>query len=172
MEIGKVLSEGDIALDLATKGKRSALSKIAARLAKRSATDDRTVLGALLARERLHPTAIGGGVAVPHALLDALSGPAASLTRLALPIDFGTPDDDPVDLIFTLLWPRQDLQTFLPALAGACRVFRASTLRDMLRQARSATEMLAIIRSEPLRSRVIDASSRPAMLGCAAYGRA
>lgn len=147
MDIGTFLSEDDIALDLVAKGKRSALAKISAGIAKRLGTDDTAVLASLLARERLHPTAVGGGVAIPHALLDTSSPPAASLTQLAQPIDFGAPDDDGVDLVFALLWPRNDLSNFLPALAGACRLFRSSALRDMIREARSAAAVLAIIRS-------------------------
>jgi PTS system nitrogen regulatory IIA component len=172
MKIGRLLSEDDIALDLVTKGKRSALSKIAARIAKRLSTDERTVLGGLLARERLHPTGVGGGVAIPHAPLDGLSGPAASLTRLAHPIDFGAPDDDRVDLIFTLLWPRDDVDNFLPALAGACRLFRSSALREMIRQAQSAAEILAIIRSVPHRLSPTGVPPQPAIADRTANGHA
>ncbi|WP_244564041.1 PTS sugar transporter subunit IIA, partial [Ensifer aridi] len=52
-------------------------------------------------RERLGSTAIGRGIAVPHALLRSISSPIASFTRLAPPVDFNSPDLVPVDLVFT-----------------------------------------------------------------------
>ena len=146
--ISHVLSEDDISLDLVTKGKRSVLSKIAARIAHRSGLDEQRILVGLLRRERLGSTSVGHGVAIPHARLDIVSSPVASLTRLARPIDFGNPDDDPVDLLFTVLWPESALGTFLPALAQACRLFRSSRIRDGLRQAQSTDEVLAILATE------------------------
>lgn len=144
-----ILSEEDISLDLATKGKHSALSRIAVRIARRSKLDEQMVLHSLLHREFLGSTGIGRGVAIPHALLDMISSPVASLTRLAQPIDFQGPDDDPVDLIYTLLWPRSDVSAFLPALSQVCRVLRAPRTREGLRQAQSTSEVMAILDADP-----------------------
>ncbi|WP_258051814.1 PTS sugar transporter subunit IIA [Mesorhizobium sp. INR15] len=99
-------------------------------------------------RERLSSTGIGRGVAIPHALFDRIVSPVASLTRLARPIDFHGPDDDPVDLVYTLLWPRSAVAAFLPALAQTCRLLRAPGTREGLRRARSADEVMAIFKTE------------------------
>ncbi|MHA6646064.1 PTS sugar transporter subunit IIA [Mesorhizobium sp. A623] len=146
MEITDILGEDDISLDLTTKGKHSALSKVALEIARGIGCSERTVLAGLLRREHLGSTGVGHGVAVPHALLDVVSSPVASLTRLAVPIGFGSPDGDPVDLLFTLIWPLSDTQAFLPAFASVCRVLRSSWLRDGLRQARSSDEAMALLR--------------------------
>jgi len=148
--ISPILQEEDISLDLVTKGKQSALSKIAIRIARRTELDEQMVLRGLLDREGLSSTGIGHGVAIPHALLGTISSPVASLTRLAQPIDFEGPDDDPVDLIYTVLWPRSATSAFLPALSQICRLFRASQVRERLRQAQSSDEALAILETEPL----------------------
>jgi len=147
--ISPSLSEEDISLDLVTKGKQSALSKIAIRIARRNGVDQQLVLRGLFDRERLGSTGIGRGVAIPHALLSTIYLPVASLTRLAQPIDFEGPDDDPVDLIYTVLWPRSATSAFLPALSQMCRLFRASQVREHLRQARSSDEVLAVLETEP-----------------------
>ncbi|KAB2680908.1 PTS sugar transporter subunit IIA [Brucella pseudintermedia] len=149
MEVADLLTEEDIALGVAVKGKRSALSKIAARLAGRTDVDARVIRRALIAREQTGSTALGAGVAIPHALLGHISHPVASLTRLARPIDFDAPDGSLVDLLLTLLWPRSDIGNFLPTLANACRLFRGETRREMLRQARSPTEAFAIMCLKP-----------------------
>lgn len=148
--ISPILREEDISLDLVTKGKQSALSKIAIRIARRTGLDEQMVLRGLFDREDLGSTGIGRGVAIPHALLGTISSPVASLTRLAQPIDFDGPDDDPVDLIYTLLWPRSATAAFLPALSQICRPLRASQVRERLRQARSSDEALAILETEQL----------------------
>ena len=138
-------SEEDISLDLVTRGKHSALSRIAVRIARRSGLDEQMVLRGLWHRECLGSTGIGRGVAIPHALFDMISSPVASFTRLAPPIDFDGPDDDPVDIVYTLLWPRSAVSAFLPALSQVCRVLRAPRAREGLRQAQSDAEVMAIL---------------------------
>lgn len=145
MEISELLGEEDIALDIRAKSKLSALSKIASRMAKRNGLDERAVREGLLARERAGSTAVGSGVAVPHALLEHLSRPTGSLTRLVQPIRFEAPDDAPVDLLFTMLWPRSGMTHFLPTLASVCRFLRNDAARAMLRQARSPADSLGVI---------------------------
>jgi PTS system nitrogen regulatory IIA component len=80
------------------------LVEIAARIAKRSEIDEQPLRASLLHRESLGAAGIGHGVAIPHALLDVISSPVAPFTRLANPIDFGSADEYPVDLLFTLFW--------------------------------------------------------------------
>jgi nitrogen PTS system EIIA component len=146
--IPHIFSEEDISLDLATKGKQSALSRIAVRIARRFGLDEQMVLRSLLHREFLGSTGIGHGVAIPHALFDMITSPVASFTRLALPIDFDGPDDDPVDIVYTLLWPRSAVSAFLPALSQVCRVLRTPRTREGLRQAQSAGEVMAILAAD------------------------
>lgn len=147
--ISHILSKEDISLDLATRGKHSALSRIAVKIARRTGLDERVVLQGLLHRERLGSTGVGCGVAIPHALFDMISSPVASLTRLAQPINFHGPDDDPVDLLYTLLWPLSAVSAFLPSLSRTCRLLRTAQVREGLRQARSADEVMAILGTEP-----------------------
>ena len=147
--IPNILSEADISLDLATKGKHSALSRIAVRIARRSGLDEQMVLRSLWHSECLGSTGIGRGVAIPHALFDMISSPVASFTRLSPPIDFDGPDDDPVDIVYTLFWPRSDVSAFLPTLSQVCRVLRAPRTREGLRQVQSAGEVIAILDTDP-----------------------
>ncbi len=149
--IENLLSESDIALNVIAKGKRPALTKISVGLAQRTGMTERTILSGLLSREKIGPTALGKGVAIPHTLLNELSYPVASLTRLAEPIDFDAPDARQVDLLFVLLWPQRDTQKFLPTLAWVSRMFRRKFLRDALREARAPAEAYAIMCLEPMR---------------------
>ena len=149
MEVTELLLEEDIVFRLPVGEKKSALSKIAARLAKRTDMDEANIRVGLLNRERSGSTALGSGVAVPHAILDDLAHPIASFALLKEAVDFDAPDNVPVDLLLTMLWPRAAVREFLPTLASACRLLRRRVLRDMLRQARTPTEMFAILQFKP-----------------------
>jgi len=144
--ISDILDEDNIWLDVPTKGKHSALTKIAGEIARKAGCSERTILAGLLRRERLGSTGVGHGVAVPHALLDIVSSPVVTMTRLAAPIDFGSPDGDPVDLVFTVIWPSSDTRAFLPTFAKICRLLRSPSLRDGLRQAGSRDAAMLLLK--------------------------
>ena len=59
----------------------------------------------LFARERLGSTGLGQGVAIPHGRIKGLKQPSAALVRLASPVPFEAPDNQPVQLLVFLLVP-------------------------------------------------------------------
>lgn len=97
-------------------------------------------------RERLGSTALGRGVALPHARLAQTDRPALIFARLRPPIDFDARDGEPVDLVFLVLWPAAAAEGFLPALAEICGVLREPRLLRQLRRAASAGQALALLR--------------------------
>ena len=88
---------------------------------------------ALTDREFLGPTGVGQGVALPHARLDGLERVKGLFIRLERPLDFGSSDRQPVDLIFGLLAPADTGVEHLKALASVSRTFRNAALRAKLR---------------------------------------
>src|SRR5690606_1503346 len=107
-KLSDLIGMQDVLLDMQADNKRSALGGVAGRLAERAGRSHDAMLSALLLRERLGSTSIGGGVAIPHAYMHEISAPAAVLARLQRPVTFGTPEDDPVDLLVALIWPASD----------------------------------------------------------------
>ncbi len=148
MVIGSFMSAEHIALDLIARGKRSVISKIAMRIASQSGISEQVIRESLFDRERLGTTGVGHGVAIPHALLDAIICPIAFFARLKRPVEFNAPDDVAVELVFTLLWPKRDDVNFLPFLAKVSRLFRSSRRRDWLLRAQSPDEVLKIIQDD------------------------
>lgn len=62
----------------------------------------------LLAREALGSTCVGHGVAIPHVrnpVVLQVTRPSIWLCFLEHPIDFGAPDGQPVNILFTLISP-------------------------------------------------------------------
>ena len=147
MALSELVAFEDILLDMQADRKRTALGGIADRLAHRVGSSQGAVLAALLRRERLGPTFIGDGVAMPHARLEGIAGPAVAVARLRRPVPFGSPDDDPVDLLFAVLWPKAHAKGFVPALARIWRLLRRTELAAGLRRARTAGEAHALITS-------------------------
>ena len=145
--LSELVAFEDILLDMQADRKRTALGGIADRLADRVGTSQGAVLAALLRRERLGPTVIGDGVAMPHARLEGIAGPAVAVARLRRPVPFGTPDDAAVDLLFAVLWPKAHTKGFVPALARIWRLLRRTELAAGLRRARAAEEAHALIAS-------------------------
>ena len=78
---------------------------------------------ALARREQAASTALGGGVAIPHARIDGIDHRVTLLLRTRSAIDFRAPDHKPVALFYVILVPRdgdpQDHLDFLARVSAA-----------------------------------------------------
>lgn len=99
------------------------------------------ILDALLKRERLGSTATGHGTAIPHARVKNIRQPVCVVMTLDQAIDFETDDQQPVDVIFTLLVPENAEQKHLDILAGLVEQLRKAEYREQLRQANTKNEL-------------------------------
>ncbi|WOI55994.1 PTS sugar transporter subunit IIA [Palleronia sp. LCG004] len=88
---------------------------------------------ALMVREKLGPTGVGHGVALPHARLDGLDRVRGLFLKLEHPVDFASVDRQPVDLVFCLLAPSSAGVEHLKALASVSRTLRDPELCAKLR---------------------------------------
>ena len=114
--------------------------------------DTETVIGALQERETLGPTGVGHGVAVPHARLDGIDKVLGVFFRLEKPLDYGSVDKAPVDLVFALFAPRQAGVEHLKALAFISRTLRNPQTCEKLRANVDPAKIYAIL-SSPASSR-------------------
>lgn len=88
---------------------------------------------ALLERETLGPTGVGGGVALPHARLEDLKEVVGALVLLENPVDFNAIDKQPVDVVFSLFAPKSAGVEHLKALALVSRTLREQSIIAKLR---------------------------------------
>lgn len=98
-------------------------------------SDRQTILDGLQARERLGSTGVGEGVAIPHCRLPCCIAPSGILLTLAEPIEFGSLDSHPVDLVFALVTPADNAEDHLKVLSQLATLFNHSDYRQALRQA-------------------------------------
>jgi len=87
----------------------------------------------LLGRERLGSTAIGKGVAIPHARVAQCNVTLAAFLQLENGIDFDSIDHKPVDLLFALMVPYNSTDEHLEILAQLAQMFSSDEFREKLR---------------------------------------
>lgn len=112
------------------------LHDLAARAAAALGLDASKLAAALLRREDLGSTGLGGGIAIPHTRMAGIQKPFAVLAILRTPVPFDAIDDRPVDIVFLLVAP--DNGDALKALAGLSRILRDPAIVERLRHAVSA----------------------------------
>ncbi|TVQ57460.1 MAG: PTS IIA-like nitrogen-regulatory protein PtsN [Rhodobacteraceae bacterium] len=145
MEIRDILAPEAVMAHLKATSKKQLLQEVAARASDVYGVDQRGAFDALLDRERLGATAMGRGVAAPHARLDGLDGIRGVFVRLEKPIDFDAIDDEPVDLVFALFAPEEAGADHLRALARVSRALRDQGACAKLRSCDDAAAVYAVL---------------------------
>ncbi|MBP0447690.1 PTS sugar transporter subunit IIA [Roseomonas sp. SSH11] len=145
MRITELLSAAEVTLDLGATNKAAVLQTLSGEGARRLGRPEGEILEALQARERLGSTALGRGVALPHARLEGEVSPIMLFARLRRPVDFEARDEEPVDLVILVLWPEASPEGFLPTLSETCRALREPQVLRRLRAAQSPEEVVALL---------------------------
>jgi PTS system nitrogen regulatory IIA component len=152
MELTDLIARDAILPTVKAGSKKQILQEIGARARDTYGLGARQVVEGLLAREKLGSTAMGGGVAIPHARLPGLKSIVGLFARLDKPADFEAVDGQGVDLVFVLLAPEESGADHLRALARVSRLLRDTDLRKKLRETAEAEALYALI-TEPMASR-------------------
>lgn len=103
--------------------------------------DPKDLLGSLRSREEESPTALPGGIAIPHPRHHdpyLATDSFLVVARTLQPIHFGAPDGRPTDLFFLLVC--QDERLHLRALARLCATLSNPAVVSAVRSAASARE--------------------------------
>lgn len=90
-------------------------------------------------------TAIGGGIALPHASNAGVSSPGISALLLRRGVDWGAPDGRPVDLIFMAAVPPHNESLHLQILARLVNLLSRSSLVEELRSASNPERFVELI---------------------------
>ncbi|NBO18815.1 MAG: transcriptional regulator, partial [Proteobacteria bacterium] len=145
MLIASFLPREAVLAGLVVRDKKQALRHLAARAAELSGLGERDIYHAVMEREAIGCTGMGGGVCIPHARFLGLQRPVAVFAQLSRPVPFGAADGKPVDLLFLLLSPDNDQTVHLKALASISRALRDKSLCEALRNAQSASELHVLL---------------------------
>ncbi|MBK0400553.1 PTS IIA-like nitrogen regulatory protein PtsN [Limibaculum sp. M0105] len=152
MELTELVTREAVFASLKASSKKQVLQEIANRARDAYGLTARRVFEGLIAREKLGSTAMGYGVAIPHARIEGLDRIVGVFARLERPVDFEAADGEAVDLVFALLAPEEAGADHLRALARVSRFLRDAEARAKLRQTDRADALYALL-TEPSTSR-------------------
>lgn len=147
MTISALLSPQRIFLDTEISSKKKLLELIANIVADQTRLAESSIYNNLLNRERLGSTGLGHGIAVPHARVENLDKTIGCLFRLKEPVNFEAPDNQPVDLVFTIIIPQEATEEHLMILSSLARIFSQTDVCEAIRGATSRDEIVQIIES-------------------------
>jgi len=152
LRLSDYLREDLVWTDLPHADKDEFLAAFAAAVAEHvDALDPQDALERLLAREAQQSTGIGGGLALPHAMVPGLPGTILAVARVADGVDYAASDSRPADLFFMLLSPPDSAALHLRALARLARILDVESALTRLREATDAAELHALLLAEDAR---------------------
>ena len=99
----------------------------------------------ILAREAEFSTAVGDGIAIPHAKVAAVKQPGLAAMTVPGGVDWKAPDGQPADLMFMIAAPEGEANTHLEMLAKLSALLMHADFANALRRAHDAKEFLQII---------------------------
>ena len=147
--ISELLCGDFIDLNLQVGNKADAIKKLSTMLSDTGkVSDGNHFVNAVLEREKLGSTAIGAGIAIPHARATTVNEVSIAFARSGSGIDFNSVDGDPVHLIFLLAAPIESGSLYLKLLARISRLLRYQDLIEDLRKATTKEEVVRIIASK------------------------
>ncbi len=149
MPLDSILTQDAVISALRVNGKKQALQELSERAASVAHLPAREIFDAILQRERLGPTGVGDGIAIPHGKLPRCEKICGVFARLERPIDFEALDGLPVDLIFLLIAPESAGADHLKALAAIARQLRKPGIAAHLRGAREASAIYSLLTMSP-----------------------
>ena len=91
-------------------------------------------------------TAIGDGIALPHAGNAGVCTPGVSALTLRRGVEWGAPDGQPVDLLFMIAVPPEEESLHLQILARLVNLLGRGALVDALRHASSPERFLELLK--------------------------
>ncbi len=149
MKITDFIDKRGIKIGLEATEKEDALKELVDVLATiKEIGDKKSIVRALIDRERLGSTGIGQGIAIPHGKTDRVNGLVAVLGISRKGVNFEALDGEMVYIFFLLVAPKDTAGPHLKALAQISRLLRDTYFCELLKRCNTADEVYELIRRE------------------------
>lgn len=145
MRVLDYLHKETILPDLKAVNKKGVIDELALPAANISGMDHATIAEALMERERLGSTGIGGGVGIPHGKLPGLEQLVAGFGLSRRGVNFDAVDGKPVHLFFLLLSPDDTTGLHLMLLARISKLLKSHRFKTDLANAPDAEAVIRIV---------------------------
>ncbi len=128
-----------VKVPLASTTKKEAINELADLLSQvHGITDPEGLKTAIWQRENARSTGIGYGIAIPHGKVPGLGSLRMAIGIAPQPIDYGSLDKKPVEIIILLVSSAEQTAAHIQALAKISRMLTDEALRTGLKTASSA----------------------------------
>lgn len=151
MKVMDFLSKGAIVAELKSSKKEDVIKELVDALIIGGEIEKRhrnKLIDALMSREELGSTAIGQGVAIPHAKSDCVGKLVAAFGLSSKGVDFDSLDGEAVYILFLLVAPQDSAGPHLKALARISRLLKDKYFRDNLKGCKDDKSIIKIITQE------------------------
>ena len=143
----EVLSEELIITELKSNTKDEVLEEMISHLVRTGVVKEKdTFTKAVKEREKLETTAIGSGVAIPHARSEVVEGMAVVFAKSREGVDLQSLDEKPVHLVFMIACSQNIGKEYLQILARIARLCKNSKMKDSLIKAQDTKEIMSLFK--------------------------
>ncbi len=151
MKIMDILSEDCVVVGLEAEDRDGVIKElldVLVNAGKIKKEDENAIFNVLIDREELGSTAIGNGIAIPHAKTDKVSELVSAFGVSKKGVDFRALDGEKVYLFFLLIAPKDSPGPHLKALARITRLLKDKNFRAMLMEVKDKQEAVKLIEEE------------------------
>lgn len=140
--LSEILDANHVLDNMTNRSKNSAIEDLVDRIWELKQIPEKAeVLRRVIEREELAATAMGDGIAIPHARFDVGNRPVVAVGRHPAGIDFNAPDRGLVHLIFLVIWQPEHPGLFNRLFAGLVSKLADPSFRDSLMKAKGSPEI-------------------------------
>ncbi|MDA8716914.1 PTS sugar transporter subunit IIA [Alphaproteobacteria bacterium] len=146
MSIIDYLATNQIMVGIVGSSKKQLIEQLAERAAELTGLCQRSIFEIVMRRERLGSTAIGNGIAIPHAVHRDLTRTMGIIAVLTSPVDFDAQDRKPVDIVCLVIGPQNADSDHLKCVSSVARSLREMAVSEQVRAAKSPNELIGHLR--------------------------
>ena len=149
MKLSQIISRKAILPNIKASNKKGVVQELVTALKKSATGEDFSeteIVNAIMAREKVGSTGVGGGVAIPHAKHDSIKGIVGAFGRVEGGLDFDSVDGAPVELVFLMLASPDKNEDYLKVLRGTMGAIKQPHFCNFLRKAKTAKDIEEIFK--------------------------
>lgn len=146
MLLSELITPSLISCELSAKTKDEVIDELASLFAAGGIVADKNeIIDKIKMREQVESTAIGNGIAIPHARSSSVKRLAVAFGKSNEGVDFKSADEKPVHLFFMITAPENAHREYLQAVAKVARFLKCSGIKEKLLAANSNEDVMKII---------------------------
>ena len=142
MTLQEIIKPDGVLCNASARSKKHCLEILSELLIRNSpdlVSDD--IFECLISRERLGCTSLEKGAAFPHCRVGGIERSVAALIKLSEPVEFDSPDGEPVDIVVGMMLPEDIDETHRAEIKLVTDVLADLELRDRLRGMNSSNDL-------------------------------